>query len=647
MTDRVMPTEAVGPAVATARPQTPSAPAYSAIRAAGAGGQLRHSAASLLALQRSAGNAAATLAVQRADPVDNIATLDELLGRIFTPEEQVISLLGRMTAAEKHTVIAGYRDRLAHTLNFSEMRRAVDNLGAELPVKLDWMQKASLLTLAIRYSEIQPEITAAPQTERDMLNNARWKEFFLTVCDNTTIIPALTDLKFNLPTQLTWIRGEASALFSLTFAKLKPLLTAAVAADIAIVGGEAWRSFWTDVCTNATMADLVDILFPDNLTHKLEWMQAEGSSLALVRTKVAATTDAGQKTAVFANATVRSMMVSLCNDNEMIAFVLDLGGDWTQWRPWVLAEGAPMMALARAAVARNLITDPSVRGFVSAAGTSAIAARDFLRGLADPQLAAVRAFAGTNDMIGELTGPNVDEVRRALAGEIARADQSPHVGETLQAGSGTTPFVAMSFNLDSRYTMSYWRDRVEVDVGIALTPATDDARAAELLPAAIGTWRANILGAWDNKFQMTNGQRTIPLRFHANLGSSGPNPVTVHSGRWAWPNLNATNWFVPDTVNQPGQATAVSTAPIHEFGHLIGNADEYSLTAAHYLATVGTSVGSDPNATPSTDSAGNTRYTNINSIMGQGGPALVRHVSNILTAVNSNLRPGEPVFSYV
>ncbi|WP_163507491.1 hypothetical protein [Fodinicola acaciae] len=600
----------------------------------------------ILHMQRHAGNAATTLAIQRATgtATATIAQVDELIDRFNTPEEELIELLGKLSDPDKHTIVVGYRDRLAGVFNFAEMRRAVDKLGAELPVKLDWLQKAAFMTSGINYSEIKKAVTDAPQAQRDMLKNARWKSFFLSVCSNETIIEAVADLHFDLPTQLTWVRGEASALMSLTLAKLRKLLTDASAGDRAIVGGDAWRSFWTDVCTNETMAELVDILFPDNLTRKLEWMADEGASLAQVEAKVAATTDAAQKVAVFASVPVRTMACSLCNNDQLAQLVLNLGGEWAQWRGWMIAKGAPLIPLARAVVARNAVTDPVIRGFLNAAATSAVATRDYLRRLADAQLVSVRAYAGANDLVTEL---NNDEVRRALAGEIARADQSPHITETLQAGPTTSPFVAMNFNLDSRYTMSYWRDRVEVDVGIALTPASGDARAAELLPSAIATWRSNILGAWDNQFQMQNGQRTIPLRFHANLGNSGPNPVTVHSGAWVWPNLNATNWFVPDPVNQPGQATAVATAPIHEFGHLIGNADEYNLNAAHYLTTVGSPAASDPNAVPSTDSAGTTRYTNVNSVMGSGGPALKRHVMNILAAVNSNLRPGEPAFSWV
>jgi hypothetical protein len=277
-------------------------------------------------------------------------------------------------------------------------------------------------------------------------------------------------------------------------------------------------------------------------------------------------------------------------------------------------------------------------------GGSAAAAREYIRNLNDADLSTLVMSHIPEDTITEAWGDDGASVKSALMGEISSGEKTVSTNETLLAGDGTSPFVAMNFGGDHRFTITYKRDGVDVEASVKLTPVDD--RAKELLPAAITTWTTNIQNAWNDKFKITNGQRTIPLRFHPQLGESGTNEVNVHSGEWVWPNLNAGNWFVPDTVNQPGQADAVAKAPIHEFGHLIGNLDEYSITAAHYLEVVGTAAATDPNANAQTDTAGTTRYTNVNSIMGQGGPALQRHVQNILDFVNANLRTGEPTFSF-
>ena len=201
----------------------------------------------------------------------------------------------------------------------------------------------------------------------------------------------------------------------------------------------------------------------------------------------------------------------------------------------------------------------------------------------------------------------------------------------------------MHFGGDNRFDVTYRRSEVEVGVGVELEAADDRAQA--LLPAAKQIWLGRIQAAWGNRFRLTNGERTIPLRFTISL-DSGPNHVNAHSGHWAWPNLNAGNWFVPDHEQVPEQEEAVSQAPVHEFGHLIGNVDEYNRTADHYVEVTQqplTSAGT----VPETDTAGVTRYTNSLSIMGSGRTVEPRHVDSILSWVNRNLRPDEPAFSVV
>jgi hypothetical protein len=666
-------------------------------------------------LERGASSAPRTTTVQRQGPatVDNVAELDKLLDAWLTPHRRILDQLGRLNTTEKATIVAGYRDRLARKLSFAEMREAVVTLGLTLPVKLDWLEKTAFLTSGIAYREIQSYVTAAPQSERDMLKNDRWRSFFVSVCDNATIITAVADLKFDLVTQLTWlrseasarfslrygqvqplitaasqadrdrlkvpewkswflalcdnrtiftamsdlgfdlptkvewIRGEASALFSLDYTKMSPLLAGAPPAELAIVGGDAYRSFWTDVCTNATMALLVDVLFPTNLARKIEWMGAEGTNLALIRGKLAGASPA-EKLAVYDSGVVRALMLSLCTTAEYLQFAFDLGGGWPRWLEWAGAKGFTVLSLADATVDLGQFpAGGAVAEFlrvVHSPGT-VDAVHTHVRGLSDPDLAALNATPMTMDVLNVVFGAAKDPIVRDLAGEISREDRRITNTETLLSGPTSGPFTSGTFGGDQRYTITYQRNALVVDVGIALTPAAGDATAASLLPSAIATWSANISGAWNGKFRITNGQRTIPIQFRPNLGSSGANAVTVHSGVWVWPALNASNWFVPDPA-VPSQMAAVSTAPIHEFGHLIGNLDEYMIGAAHYLTVVGRTPVGDPNAAAETDTAGTTRYANTVSVMGQGSTILQRHVEKLLTWVNANLRPGEPPFTF-
>ncbi len=399
-----------------------------------------------------------------------------------------------------------------------------------------------------------------------------------------------------------------------------------------------------DVCTNATMAELVDILFPNDLTKKLRWMAKEGTNVQLIRAKIAATTDQAQKLALYGNPEIRKLMVSECNDAEMIQMVIDLGGTWNQQKDWVLAEGAKLRKLAVALAGQAKLTDPAAVAFVNGLAGSADGERQYLRNLPDGALASLRKDSMAADVINEEYGSKSGPVIAALNGEIASGDKTVSTNEKLLAGAATGVFVEQEFGGDHRFHITYDRDKVSVDVGINLTPAEGDARAATLLPAAKATWSGNILGAWEGVYKFTNPTRTIPLHINLNL-NGGSNAVTVHSGRWVWPALNAGNWFVPDTVQQPGQADAVAKAPIHEFGHLIGNLDEYAVDASHYVAVVGQAAATDPNAAPETDTAGKTRYRNTVSLMGGGTTVEPRHIKNILDFVNQNRQTTEQPFS--
>jgi hypothetical protein len=179
------------------------------------------------------------------------------------------------------------------------------------------------------------------------------------------------------------------------------------------------------------------------------------------------------------------------------------------------------------------------------------------------------------------------------------------------------------------------------------------------------------MGAWNNRFKFVNDKHpNIPLQFTLSF-DGGPNKVTVHSGLWVWPKLNASNWFVPDATNADpkvaSQAPQIAQAPVHEFGHLIGNLDEYDLDASHYLGTTGSPVpaavpvpgtmgapvtgAADPTgkADPTDPTGVLHRYTVQNSVMGGGGGmppnVLARHVQNILDWVNTHKQTSETAFT--
>jgi hypothetical protein len=287
----------------------------------------------VLGLQRAVGNSATSeFVVQRRAPYTGKASeLDDELRALITSRSKVLDLIRQMNPSEKRAVLGGMRSRMTSVLNFNQMKTAVQLLGADLPTALDWLQGASIMTIAISYSEIQPLITRAPRHERLALKTPRWQTFFRTVCNTRTMIEAVNDLGFDLVTKLEWIRSESSALFSLNFALLKPLLLPpTTGADRATVATAAWQPFWEDVCTNATMAELVDLLFPpSDLRSKIRWMVSEGTNWSLMKARIAGTPVTDRPT-VYGDAPVRRAIIDTASAREIVEASQLLGGTLLQ-----------------------------------------------------------------------------------------------------------------------------------------------------------------------------------------------------------------------------------------------------------------------------------------------------------------------------
>jgi hypothetical protein len=249
-------------------------------------GPIGLNASGVLALQQTAGNQGVVraLAVARqptAPAVNHIDQLDELLDRSDVPEGEVIALLATLTPAEKNTVLTGgYKAKLADPLDRHEMARAVTNLGFTLATKLEWVAAAAGGAEELGYKDIKALIVAAPQDQRDILKSGAWREFFIDVCGDETILQAVADLRYDLVTKLDWIGGEYD-LDDLGYAQIRPFVVNATQAERDVLKTRPWRDWFTAVCTDKTMATAVmDLGF--DLKTKLAWMIYEDTNLELV-----------------------------------------------------------------------------------------------------------------------------------------------------------------------------------------------------------------------------------------------------------------------------------------------------------------------------------------------------------------------------
>jgi hypothetical protein len=206
----------------------------------------------IIDLQRTSGNAAVSRLVQRglgpAQPAPvlarqpppvvapaaaaTIAQLDEALDHFNVNEGHVIDLLGRLSAPDKARVLTGgYGTRLASAFNTSEMVRAVSALHAPLWQALEWVKAAAGTWSDIDYPDVKSLVVAAPQPERDALKTRPWRDRFVGICSNATMVDAVIDLHFDLRTKLDWTIEEgmntqqaATVVRSAPAAELAPTL---------------------------------------------------------------------------------------------------------------------------------------------------------------------------------------------------------------------------------------------------------------------------------------------------------------------------------------------------------------------------------------------------------------------------------------
>ena len=107
-------------------------------------------------------------------------------------------------------------------------------------------------------------------------------------------------------------------------------------------------------------------------------------------------------------------------------------------------------------------------------------------------------------------------------------------------------------------------------------------------PAHLAIWTNGISGKWNSHFRVANVTRELPIMFEPIWNS----PDEHHEIELHLPPVDredAANWYagpIADPSHDTQDTTDGNTAA-HEFGHLVGLADEYNLTAPMYEEVTG------------------------------------------------------------
>jgi hypothetical protein len=298
------------------------------------------SAARLLAAQIGAtyGNRHLGRVIQRQETAteDALEQLDDMLDDFDVDEEGVITLLAGLSDADKGRVLrGGYRDGIAAALDTAEMVRAVQALAAPVDTALDWVRAAAGGASSIDYSEIRALITGA--TDKTPLHTGAWKTFFVAVCDDETIFSAVEDLELPLSEALRWLIEEVGTS-SLGLGQIRTMITDATDAERHALTSDSWRDAFVEICTDETMAELVDLIFTAFL-DKMRWLAAEEVGWSVLKARLEAESDPAQRMLLYGDATVLAGFVVACDNAQMAEAVILIGGTMAQKQVWLEAEG--------------------------------------------------------------------------------------------------------------------------------------------------------------------------------------------------------------------------------------------------------------------------------------------------------------------
>jgi hypothetical protein len=347
------------------------------------------------------------------------------------------------------------------------------------------------------------------------------------------------------------------------------------------------------------------------LVQKLNWMEAEGSSFKLVWPLLTAKgLPENERLEVYDRDYLRDFFVDICNDEEMAAVVGILGGKPEQKLRWMIAEGTNAQLVYKVAWAT---TDGDLmRGGLP---------RDIAVGLRK-ELGG-KEYQRAEQMLtrGLLNWEEIDSERTESHYEL-KDEKDPTKGYGLK-----------DFSVESKYEIDYNRTELRVKVRIKFT-------GEKAMPAHIAIWQNGIAAKWNNAFHVENGRR-IPIVFEPVWSpTSAHHEIELHKPPVV--REDAANWYAGPGANPgPGNAqdTTDANTAAHEFGHLIGLADEYNLTAADYQKYTGTAPPPGPTPASGYDT------TSVMAVI--TGPVEGRHMRPFVNWLNGHRLPGEKPYRVV
>jgi hypothetical protein len=234
-------------------------------------------------------------------------------------------------------------------------------------------------------------------------------------------------------------------------------------------------------------------------------------------------------------------------------------------------------------------------------------------------------------------------LRIAREKETARALQSYSSREVhFEQKKGGGGWELQTFNVLALYDLARTASELRVVVRMHLVEKDDPKTTYWPEDATLKAWRNSIESVWNNRYAANNGTQRLRIVFVPVFSSSKPHFTVRIVRSKEYYRSSETEWW-----------EKISPATVaHEFGHMLGNPDEYRLPAKmsdvpeslglseeeKKKSTVEGVTGKAPKESPA-------KGTSLEGIMGrehdEGAHAKRRHVWPILDRYNRTLKPPE------
>ena len=341
------------------------------------------------------------------------------------------------------------------------------------------------------------------------------------------------------------------------------------------------------------MARAVSGMKGGTLLQKINWLAAEGSDWALVRRLITQPgVPAEQKTELYKYEWTRSFFTKVCDDDEMQEAVRLLGGSVEQKLNWMVTEG-----------------------------TNAKAVYDLATSTTDDKMPTALPADLTAALKDQLSAKDFDHAQRMLTGGLLNWDEVEYRKgekhyELKDKDDPSKGYELVEFDVHGKYEIEFTRTQLRVKVRIKFTGETPDSRHLKI-------WSDGIAAKWNNKFHIENGRR-LTIVFVPIFNSAKPHhKIELHQPPIV--REDAANWYAGPTATAGVDTTDGNTAA-HEFGHLIGLADEYNLRAADFTRLTGQPVPAGP--MPASG------YTSTTVMGAVAGPAVAKHFERFVGWLN-------------